>query len=116
MFAPHLEAQLVDVADEIAYLSADLEDGLRGDFFKISDLEHVALPAEVLASLENQESRSALIRGTIRRLFHELIASTRQNLETHKIQSQADVQKCSEKLVMFQPDFLKNSVNSNNFS
>jgi len=107
IFAPHIEAQLVDVADEISYLSADLEDGLRGNFFQISDLKNIALPAEILSELSTPKSRSALIRGTIRKLFGELVFATRKNLKTHKIETQEDVQKCSEKLVMFSPDFFE---------
>jgi len=39
---PHLEAEVVNIADEIAYLNHDIDDGLASSFFdfeKISDLE-----------------------------------------------------------------------------
>ncbi|MCL4160112.1 UNVERIFIED_CONTAM: hypothetical protein GTU68_053005, partial [Idotea baltica] len=41
IYTPHLESQLVDIADSIAYLSADLEDSLRGDFVHLEDLQGV---------------------------------------------------------------------------
>jgi len=40
---PHLEAQVVNVADEIAYTNHDIDDGLRGEFFKLDDLRTLEL-------------------------------------------------------------------------
>ncbi|MFA6305673.1 MAG: dNTP triphosphohydrolase [Candidatus Gracilibacteria bacterium] len=41
--APHLEAQVVNIADEIAYTNHDLDDGIRGGFLKISELKKKTL-------------------------------------------------------------------------
>lgn len=100
LFFPHLEAQLVDVADEIAYLSADLEDGLRGGFFSREDLRQVSLSQKVFATLQDS-SRSALIRGVIRHLFGTLVTATRDYLKQFEISTQEDVQQCEQKIVAF---------------
>ncbi len=40
---PHLEAQVVNIADEIAYTNHDIDDGLRSGFITISELEKFGL-------------------------------------------------------------------------
>ena len=41
---PPLEAQIIDLADEIAYLTADFDDGVESGILKIDDIcEHVPL-------------------------------------------------------------------------
>jgi dGTPase len=73
--AGSLESQLVNVADEIAYLSADLEDGVRGGFFQLSDLRVVPLVARVLS--ERGEDRSSVVRGVLRQLITDLVENSR---------------------------------------
>jgi dGTPase len=50
-----LEAQLIDLADEIAYLTADLEDGLAAGILNLATvLEHVPLFASFFADAKRQ--------------------------------------------------------------
>lgn len=107
IFSPHLESQLVDISDEIAYLSADLEDGLRGGFFKISDLEKIAIPAKALSSLSEEEklSRSAIVRRIIRNLLAQIIKDTEVNLKKEKIKTLEDVQNSQIRIVRFNAKF-----------
>lgn len=54
---PTLEAAIVDLADEIAYNSHDVDDGLGSGLFKLSDLadeSEYALPARAIADSERQ--------------------------------------------------------------
>jgi len=52
---PPLEAQLVDLADEIAYGSADLDDGYAAHLFTARDVaNHVPAYADVLETIETQ--------------------------------------------------------------
>ncbi len=107
IFSPHLESQIVDIADEIAYLSADIEDGLRGDFFTIDDLDSLKICREARTSLENSEKnfRSALIRRIMRNLILELVRNSRENIVKFKIKKLEHVQKCSSKIIAFSDDF-----------
>ncbi len=107
IFTPHLEAQVVDISDAIAYLSADLEDGLRGGFFTISDLKKISIPARALTSLSSKEqtNRSSLIRRVIKNLMQEIIGDTALNLNKKCVQSLRDVQKSKEKIVAFNEKF-----------
>jgi len=81
--AGSLESQLVNVADEIAYLAADLEDGVRGNFFQLSDLQNVPLVARVLS--ERGEDRSSVVRGVLRNLISGFVTNSRALLSTGEI-------------------------------
>jgi dGTPase len=52
---PPLESQLIDLADEIAYDGADLDDGFAAGLFKARDVaEHVPAYAELFETIETQ--------------------------------------------------------------
>jgi len=107
---PHLEAQLVDIADEITYLSADIEDALRGGFITFKDLEQVPLCAQALSEIETEVGkvhRSTFIRRLIRNLLAQLITDTEWNIKSENIKRLEDVQKTRKKLVMFNPNFYR---------
>ena len=110
IYSPHLESQVVDVADEIAYLSADLEDGLRGGFFSIKDLEELAICKKAQDDLSDSEKtfRSSFIRRIIRNLISELVTNSRENIDKYQIKNLEDVQKCSSKIINFSDDFFVN--------
>jgi dGTPase len=107
IFSPHLESQIVDIADEIAYLSADIEDGLRGGFFTINDLDSLEICHEARASLVDSEKnfRSAIIRRIMRNLIVELVRNSRENITKFKIKNIEHVQKCSSKVISFSDQY-----------
>ncbi len=107
IYSPHLESQLVDISDEIAYLSADLEDGLRGGFFDISELSEVEICREVISALpaSAQNHRPAIIHSVIGRLFRQIVSDMEGNLKNFGINSLEDVQKCQERVVTFSSAF-----------
>jgi dGTPase len=109
IFTPHLEAQTVDIADEIAYISADIDDGLRGGFFTIQDLLKLKIPAQAISELPlaEKENNSAVVRRIIKILLQEIIENTKNNLHKLKIKDLADVQQCKHKIVVFSPDFFQ---------
>ena len=73
---PSLEAQLTNLADEIAYNNHDVDDGLRSGLINIEQLEQVALFAdnlnEVRAQYPNLNDRR-LIHETVRRMINVLV-------------------------------------------
>ncbi len=107
IYSPHLESQIVDIADEIAYLSADIEDGLRGGFFTINDLDSLEICHEARASLADSEKnfRSAIIRRIMRNLIIELVQNSRENIIKFSIKNIEHVQKCSSKIISFSDEF-----------
>ena len=84
---PGLEAQLAALADDIAYVSHDIDDGLRAGLFTIGDITSWPLVGDhvkgVLArhgDLELSRFIGELIRTLISELMEDVLAVTRANL------------------------------------
>jgi len=106
IFSPHLESQLVDISDEIAYLAADLEDGMRGGFFDLKDLAQFDICAEALKEVCGADAlRSAFIRKMIHKLLYKLVKDTEDNLAFLHIQTLGQIQKMPKRIVAFEPEF-----------
>jgi dGTPase len=73
---PSLEAQICNLADEIAYNNHDVDDGLRAGLITLAQLEELELfahhVAEVRRAYPTLESRR-LIHETIRRMINALV-------------------------------------------
>ena len=99
-----IEAQIVNHADEIAYLAADLDDGLHAGILTPDMLKGVALwhdlldgrdPGETISELQ----RHALVRRFIDRLVSDLVDATRRRLETGGIDSIEAVREATSDVV-----------------
>src|SRR5690606_35525555 len=69
---PGLEAQLANIADEIAYNNHDVDDGLRAGLLTLGDLADVPLVAEQLQAVEKQFPRAephGIAREVVRRMI-----------------------------------------------
>ncbi|MBS0545415.1 MAG: deoxyguanosinetriphosphate triphosphohydrolase [Proteobacteria bacterium] len=104
---PSLEAQLANLADEIAYNNHDVDDGLRSGLITLEQLEAVPIFAakrrEVEALWPGLGGRK-LINETVRRMIHtmviDLIGQTRANIAAAGVHSLADV-RAAERLVAY---------------
>jgi dGTPase len=97
--APTLEAQVVNLADEIAYTAHDTDDGLRAGVFTLGELSALRLPA---AALSRAERRGTDIRGSlVTVLVTDLYQTSQALLEGQKILSLADVYHCKSPLIDF---------------
>ena len=65
---PSAEAQVAAIADDIAYHSHDLDDGLRAHLFRVEDLRHLPIVGEALAA-----ARMSSLDVPPPRLRHETI-------------------------------------------
>ncbi len=86
---PGLEAQVTDLADEIAYNNHDVDDGLRSGLISAEELASVPLfreHHEAVVSGGAQAGRRVLIHETVRRMVNEvvtdLVETTRARLKT----------------------------------
>ncbi len=108
----HLEAQVVDLGDEIAYMSHDLDDGLRADMFTYEEV--VKIPLVARADVRMRAKYGDDIRGDIVRvrlssaLMHtmveDVLMQTDKNLMQNSIKSLADVRAYDGILVQFSDD------------
>ena len=88
---PSLEAQLTNLADEIAYNNHDVDDGLRSGLITLEQLEQVTLFASNLNTVRQQYpalSGRRLIHETVRRMINALVVDVCQ-------QSQANINKAN---------------------
>ncbi len=102
---PTLEAQIVNYADEIAYTTADLDDGLRSGMIMPEQLAGVGFWQLVIEELGidprqgfNDMDRHRIIRRLVGKEVNDIIKGTNTQLEQHNIGSVEDVRQFPHKL------------------
>lgn len=103
-----LEAQIVDLADEIAYDSHDLDDGIRAGYLAHKDLNQLSLwrktcsyLEEKKCSLDEPSGRRAAIRLLINRQVSDLLTNIEKNLSKMKKSSPEAIRKQAVQIVKF---------------
>lgn len=107
---PSLEAQLANLADEIAYNNHDIDDGLRSGLITMDQMmtvkifaAHYEQASKRYPSAEKRRLVSEIIRSMINTLVTDLTQATQNNIEQHKPQSADDV-RALPMLVAFSPE------------
>ena len=107
---PGLEAQVVNVADELAYNAHDLDDGLRSGHLSPAQICQVPLVCDLTESLGvtpgtfDNGSRYLLIRELLGLTIEDCIAHTSRMLEEEGIKTIDDVRNAPHKLVGPSPE------------
>lgn len=87
---PSLEAQLANLADEIAYNNHDIDDGLRSGLLTVEQMQSVPIFARhyalVLQTWPDLQSRRA-VAETIRRMINTLIVDVTQTTSARLLQT-----------------------------
>jgi len=104
---PPLEAQLIDLVDEIAYNHHDVDDGLDSGLLDSKELaSEVPLFGDPLArahrehpNATDRQWHTAALRGMIDRLVSDLITTTRDRVERSGAATVDDVRRHGEQLV-----------------
>ena len=107
-----LEAQIANLADEIAYDAHDLDDGLRAGLFAVNDLEELVIwrelcvgagwrPGEPFTSLLRHE----IIRELIGQSLTDVMSHTSDLLARHAIDSPDKLQRHSTNIVGYSAAF-----------
>ncbi len=119
---PSLEAQLSNLADEIAYNNHDVADGLRAGLISLTDLADVELfdsqHRKVLAKYAALPERKVIhetIRRVINHVVSDLIRTSSQNLAAAAPTSVADVRARAKPLVAFSPDVAREQLKLKQF-
>jgi len=105
---PSLEAQIANLADEIAYNNHDVDDGLRAGLIDVATLREVRLFSREYAAVREHYSElpeRKLIHETIRRMINhvaiDLIRSTRERIAEAAPISIDDIRERSKPLAGF---------------
>ncbi|MBZ5531786.1 MAG: deoxyguanosinetriphosphate triphosphohydrolase [Acidobacteriia bacterium] len=109
---PPLEAQLIDLTDEIAYSTADLDDGMEAMILTRDQVrENVPLFARLYEEVERLYPDAAgklkfneALKRMLDRLVSDLIGNTRKLIGEAGVQSVDDVRKFPRRLFAFSPE------------
>ncbi len=109
---PPLEAQLIDLADEIAYSTADLDDGYEARLLTLQQIRagvpifnrfyceaDQAYP-QVIEKLKFNEA----LKRMLDRFVGDLISTTRERVRAANVRGLDDVRACPRRLSGFNPD------------
>src|SRR5262252_2295455 len=120
---PPLEAQLIDLTDEIAYSTADLDDGYESHLLRLEEIrEGVPLferffPRVVQLYPEAPEKLkfNEVLNRILNRLVDDLIRTTQKRVNEAKIQTTEDVRQYPGRLAAFSPEVEAERRQNKNF-
>lgn len=105
---PTLEAQAVDVADEIAYDNHDLDDGIASGLIKEEELSPILLwkkTSQEIRSAYPKITKEVAIYQTVKSLINkqvtDLVIATEENIKKFNIKSAEDAKTLPQKAVSF---------------
>ncbi len=102
--SPSLEAQVVNIADEIAYNAHDLDDGLKSEYLNLEQLNEVDLWKFIFnktdTNLSNQDNIYAAIRKFIKLEVNDIIKNSERMIKKKGIKNLGDVYS-SQALIKF---------------
>ena len=103
-----VEAQAAAIADDIAYNTHDIDDGLRAGLLSLGMLDAVPLPAAILAEVRTRYPRlddvrtgHELMRRQITAMVEDVIATAQSNLDALKPASSGDIHNAGRPVVTF---------------
>jgi len=108
---PPLESQLIDLADEIAYDTADLDDGYEAHLLTLEELRN-GIPVFANFYIDTEQAWpdvaeklqfNEVLRHLLDRLVGDLIGNTKAQIVAAKVGSLRDVRQCPQRLVGFSP-------------
>ncbi len=109
---PPLEAQLIDLTDEIAYNTADLDDGYESHLLRLEEIrEGVPLferfyprVAQLYPEAPEKLKFNEVLKRILNRLVDDLIKNTQKRVNEARIQTTEDVRRHPERLAAFSPE------------
>lgn len=105
----HLEAQVVNIGDEIAYTNHDIDDALRAGLISLEQLDDFEIwqsaKSEVFAKYGQKLARDVLVSRTVSSMISlmidDLCRQSEENLQKHAIKTVEDVQKFKGNIAHF---------------
>ena len=121
---PPLEAQLIDHTDEIAYNTADLDDGYEAHLLALDDIRReVAIFEHYFRQVEREFTGvgdklkfNEALKRMLNHLVTDLIENTRRRLQESDVQTVDDIRRYPERLAAFSPATDRSARRPSNFS
>jgi dGTPase len=111
---PGLEAQLANVADEIAYNNHDVDDGLRSNLLSLADLRELPVVSEQInivrhryPGVSGRREIHEVVRGLIGVFVTDLINTSRINVKAAALTSIEDVRGQAHALIGFSDPYVE---------
>jgi dGTPase len=109
--SPPLEAQIIDLADEIAYLTADLDDGVESGLLEIKDIcEHVSILGRCFSAVraahpaaEEKYVFHDALQAMQKALVLDLIGTTAENVRESGATDLAGIRALGRRVALFSP-------------
>ena len=108
---PPLEAQLIDHTDEIAYNTADLDDGYEAHLLKLSDIRRdvtifdrcFCQIEQEFAGVRDKHKFNEALKRMLNHLVTDLLENTRCRLLASGVETLDDIRRHPERLAAFSP-------------
>ena len=108
---PSLEAQLVNLADEIAYNNHDIDDGIRAGLIHLKQLQEVKLfnrfykkVTKHYPDLSGRKLLHEILRRIINAMIIDVIDTSQQLINENHIETINDVRQQSKPLIQYSPE------------
>jgi dGTPase len=108
------EAQAASLADDIAYLSHDVDDGLRAGLLTFEALASASLAGPISVDVARQAQSTSdgraiyeVTRRMIKAMVADVVTESRHRLQAIKPQSPSDIRHAGNAVVAFSPDMTR---------
>ncbi len=112
-YMPSLEAQVVNMTDEIAYQSHDIDDGLRSGIINMDGLSELEICKEAMGLVETTHpdlKKSHFISELMTLFVRDLAINTEVNIQTVGIKTLEDIYNHPSQLACFSEEMTKKAA------
>src|SRR6516164_9674964 len=120
---PPLEAQLIDLTDEIAYNAADLDDGFEAHLLSLDEVRE-GVPGfdryygeviQLYPTVPDKLKFNETLKRVLNRYVDDLIKTTQKRIREAKVESVDDIRRHHERLAAFSPEVDAERKQNKNF-